>query len=181
MNDEKIMQILYSGDRDAFFQIMEAYNKLLWVIVAGVLKNVGSVEDIEECISDVYVKLWKNPQAFNPRRGTFKAFIAAIARHGALDRYRQLRKRKDISLDEDIGGTDDNLLNYVVTQDLYNELYEAVNSLKEPDKEIIVRRYYFDEKPQRIAEKTSIPLKEVKNRLYQSKLKLKEMLEEGVL
>jgi len=179
MNDEKIMQILQSGDKDAFFPIMEAYNKLLWVIVGSVLNNVGTVEDIEECISDVYVKIWKNPEAYTPRRGSFKSFISVVARRTALDRYRQLAKRKDLSLDDDIGSNDDELLGYVIKQEMYNELYEAVRSLKEPDKEILTRRYYMDEKPGRIAEKMSLPVAEIKNRLYQSKKKLKELLEEG--
>ena len=60
MNDEKLAEILRSGDREAFFNIIEAYNKLLWVIVGGVLNCVGTSEDIEECISDVYVSLWRN-------------------------------------------------------------------------------------------------------------------------
>ena len=88
MNDEKLAGILYSGDREAFSSIMEAYNKLLWVIVGGVLNGVGTSEDIEECISDVYVSLWRNPKAYNPSKGSLKTFIAVAAKRKALDRYR---------------------------------------------------------------------------------------------
>jgi len=38
----------------------------------------------------------------------------------------------------------------------------------------MVRRYLFDEKPSYIADKFSIPIKEVENRIYQSKLRLKK-------
>ena len=177
MNDEKLAGILYSGDREAFSSIMEAYNKLLWVIVGGVLNGVGTSEDIEECISDVYVSLWRNPKAYNPSKGSLKTFIAVAAKRKALDRYRQLTRVKIVELDDAIHSTDDDLLEYIIQRELYNELYEAIRSLKEPDKEILIRRYFFDEKPSGIADKTSLPVKEVNNRLYQSKRKLREALQ----
>ena len=177
MNDEKLTEILYSGDRESFFHIMEAYNKLLWAIVGGVLNGIGTHEDIEECISDVYVSLWRNPKAYDPRKGSLKTFIAVAAKRKALDKYRQLTKIKIVELDEAISSSDDDLFEYIAKRDLYNELYEAIRSLKEPDKEILIRRYFFDEKPSGIADKTLIPVKEVKNRLYQSKLRLRETLQ----
>ena len=177
MDDEKLAEILRSGDKGAFFRIIEAYNKLLWVIVGGVLNGVGTSEDIEECISDVYVTLWRNPKAYNPGKGPLKTFIAVAAKRKALDRYRQLTRVKIVELDDAIHSSDDDLLEYIAQRELYTELYEAIHSLKEPDKEILIRRYFFDEKPSGIADKTSLPVKEVKNRLYQSKLKLKEILQ----
>ena len=176
MNEEKLTEILRSGDRETFFLIMEAYNKLLWVIVGGVLNGVGTSEDIEECISDVYVSLWRNPSAYDPRKGSLKTFIAVAAKRKALDRYRQLTRVKIVELDEAIQSNDDDLLEYIAERDMVSELYEAIRLLKEPDREILIRRYFFDEKPSRIADKTSLPVKEVKNRLYQSKLKLRETL-----
>ena len=147
MNEEKLTEILHSGDREAFIQFMETYNKLLWVIVGGVLNGVGTSEDIEECISDVYVNLWKNPKAYNPRKGTLKTFIAVVAKRKALDRYRQFSRVKIVELDDAVHSNDDDLLEYIAQRDMYNELYEAIRSLKEPDKEILIRRYFFDEKP----------------------------------
>jgi RNA polymerase sigma-70 factor (ECF subfamily) len=177
LDEEKLTEILRSGDRESFFLIMEAYNKLLWVIVGGVLNGVGTSEDIEECISDVYVSLWRNPRAYDPRKGSLKTFIAVAAKHKALDRYRQLTKVKIVELDEAIQSNDDDLLEYIAERDMVNELYEAIRLLKEPDREILIRRYFFNEKPSFIADKTSLPVKEVKNRLYQSKLKLRETLQ----
>jgi len=172
-----LAELLRTGDKEEFFRIIEAYNKLLWVIVGGVLSNVGTSEDIEECISDVYVSLWRKPKAYDPRKGSFKTYIAIAAKRKALDRYRQLTRVKIVELDEAVRSSDDDLLDYIAERDMYNELYEAIRSLKEPDKEILIRRYFFDEKPSRIAEKTSIPIKEINNRLYQSKLKLRDIMQ----
>jgi len=176
MDDGKLAERLNSGDPEAFINIMEVYNKLLWVVVGGVLNNVGSCEDIEECISDVYVTLWKNPKAYDAHKGSLKTFLAVMAKRKALDRYRQLTRAKIVELDEAVASSDDDLLEFIARKDLYNELYEAIRSLGEPDKEILIRRYFFNEKPSGIAGKTDIPVKEVENRLYQSKLRLRKLL-----
>jgi RNA polymerase sigma-70 factor (ECF subfamily) len=158
---------------------MEKYNKLLWVVAGGILNNVGTNEDIEECIGDAYVSLWQNPNAFDSSKGTLKTFLAIITKRRALDKYRQLKKITIIEIDEAINSSDDDLFEYIAKQELYNELYEAIRTLNEPNKEILIRRYFFGEKPLGIADKTNLPIKDVENRLYQSKLKLRKILGEG--
>ena len=176
MDEAKLIDMIRSGDEEALSHIIETYSKLLWVIVGGILNNVGTSEDIEECISDTYMSLWQKPKAYDPRKGTLKTFLAIIAKRRALDKYRQLTKTKIIELDEAIASSDDDLFDYIAKRDLFSELYEAIRLLGEPDKEILIRRYFFEEKPSDIADKTHIPVKEVKNRLYQSKLRLRKAL-----
>ena len=159
--------------------MVETYGKLLWVVVGGILGTVGTPQDIEECISDVYVHVWKNPKAYNPQKGSLKTFLAVIARSKALDAYRRLTKSKVIELNEAISSSDDDLLDYIVEKEMHGELYTAIESLTEPNKEFVIRRFFFEEKPARIAEKTALPIKEVENRLYQSKQKLKKILQGG--
>jgi len=157
---------------------VEAYNKLLWVVAGGILNSVGTVEDIEECVSDTYVNLWRNSKAFDPQKGSLKTYLATIAKRRALDKYRQLKRIVIVELDETISSPDDDLFEYIASRESYSELYNAIRTLNEPDKEILIRRYFFGEKPSGIADKTQLPVKEVENRLYQSKLKLRKQLSE---
>jgi RNA polymerase sigma-70 factor (ECF subfamily) len=168
--------MIRSGDEEALTYIIETYSKLLWIIVGGILNNVGTSEDIEECISDTFMCLWQKPKTYDPRKGSLKTFLAIIAKRRALDKYRLLTKTKILELDEAIISSDDDLFEYIAKRDLYSELYEAIRLLGDPDKEILIRRYFFEEKPSAIADKTHIPVKEVKNRLYQSKLRLRKVL-----
>jgi len=179
LDDEKMIELMRSGDSEAFLNAMAKYKKLLWVIAGGILSNVGTHEDIEECVSDVYVHLWKNLKAFDPRKGSLKTYLAVIAKNKAIDKYRQLTKIQIMELNEAISSSDDDLFEYISRQGLFGELYDAIRSLEEPDKEILVRRFFFDETPSIISDKTTIPVKEVKNRLYQSKLRLRKILSEG--
>jgi RNA polymerase sigma-70 factor (ECF subfamily) len=179
LNDDNIIKMIRYGKDDALIYIIEEYSKLLWVIVGGVLNNIGTVEDIEECISDTFMNLWYKPKAYDPKKGSLKTFLAIIAKRRALDKYRQIAKMKIIELDEVINKPDEDLFEYIVKRDLYSELYEAVRLLKEPDKEIIIRRYFYDEKPIDISIKIQMPVKDVKNRLYQSKIRLRKVLSKG--
>ena len=177
MNDDELIQKLLEENESAFAYMIDTYSKLLWVVVGGILGNVGTTQDIEECISDVYIQVWKNPRAFNGQKGALKTFLAVIAKSKALDTYRKLTKSKIIELDEAIQSTDDDLLDYIADKEMYQELYTAIESLTEPNKEIVIRRYFFEERPANIAKNISLPVKEVENRLYQSKLKLRKKLE----
>ena len=176
MSDNELIQKILNQEQDAFVHMIDTYSKLLWVIVGGILGKVGTTQDIEECISDVYVQVWKNPESFNQQKGSLKTFLAIIARSKALDTYRKLSKSKIVELDEAIKSTDDDLLDYIVDKEMCQELYTAIESLTEPNKEIVIRRFFFEERPASIAKSTSLPIKEVENRLYQSKLKLREKL-----
>ena len=176
MDESMVINLLRADDPEAFIEIIESYNNYLWVIVGGILNRVGSRADVEECISDVYLRLWRNRSAYDPEKGTLKAYLATLARNGALNKYRQLTKVHLVSFqDTQIEATDD-LLAQVIAHEQYQALYDAICTLREPDKEIIIRRYFFDEKPASIAAQISLPVKEVENRLYQSKLRLRKRL-----
>jgi RNA polymerase sigma-70 factor (ECF subfamily) len=178
LQDQVLIQRISEGDQEAFLYMIETYSKLLWIVIGSILSPIGSPQDIEECVSDVYVHVWRNPNSFDKQRGSLKTFLAIVARSKALDTYRKLSKNITADINEALEVSDDDLYNNIIEKEMYNELYIAIESLSEPNREIVVRRFFFEEKPSDIAKKTSIPIKEVENRLYQSKLKLRKMLSE---
>jgi RNA polymerase sigma-70 factor (ECF subfamily) len=146
LDENTLVKEIYNNDERAFETLMNTYNKLLWVIVGAVLSSVGTKEDIEECISDVYLKLWENPKAFDQHKGSIKTFLSVLAKNKALDRYRQLSKTKIVELNDLIGSNDDDLVEHIVNKEMSRKLYEIIQSLKDPDKEILIRRYFLNEK-----------------------------------
>ena len=55
-------------------------------------------------------------------------------------------------------------------------LISAVRALGEPEQEILIRRYYYDQKPKEIAVALDMPVKQVENHLYRTKQKLRAIL-----
>ena len=100
MKDEAVILAIGRRDEDAMNAVIEKYSRLLWSIADAVLKNVGNVQDVEECVADVFISLWEHPEKFDPGRGSLKSYLCILARSRAVDRYRQLVRRETVPLED---------------------------------------------------------------------------------
>lgn len=161
-------------DESTFQELFRTYAKLLWAVTGSILSACdGSEQDIEECVSDVFIELWNHPEKFDPARGSLKSYLCRIAKNNAIDIYRKKSKENIIQLDD--------YMEKVAEDDLfdipdYSRLYEEIKNLPEPTREIMVRRYFHNEKPAKIADRLGLPKKEVENRLYRGKKSLSTSL-----
>ncbi len=172
LNDKKIISAIIKRDEQMLAFVIQKYSKLLWKITASILLNVSSVQEVEECVADVFIFLWQYPEKYNPDRAKLSSWLSMIVRSKAVDRYRSLIKNKEISMEEIIVES----LGYaeVKTSDEdKEELLFYIAELDEKEKELIVRRYYYEQKPAEIALALDIPKKQIENRLYYAKQKLK--------
>ena len=96
----------------------------------------------------------------------------------AIDRYRQLVKRQTISMEDVLLQTEMIPEAQGLEEEKREALMRALGQLTEPDREILLRRYYFDQKPKEIAKATGLTVKQVENRLYRTKQRLRETLTE---
>ena len=177
MSDEKLIRAIRNRSETAITQVIETYSKLLFSIAQSVLKGIGSTQDAEECVADTFISLWQSPDKFDPARGSLKTWLSIVTRTKALDRCRALARRDTLPLDEAAFVQipelpEDKLLR----EDARQSLQETIARLDEPDREILLRRYCRDQKPREIALALGIPVKQVENRLYRTKKKLREIL-----
>lgn len=176
MNDEKMIQAIRNRDEFAMSEVMDTYAKLLWSIAGRILRNIGAVQDIEECVADTFIYLWEHPDKFDPRRGKLKTWLSVIARTQAINRCREIVKRNTVSLEETACIEQMGVVDTVLQAETRRTLATAINALDEEEREILLRRYYYNQKPRKIAFALSMSVKQVDNRLYQTKRKLREML-----
>ena len=176
LNDEKIITAIKKRSETTINEIITKYSKLLWSVAEAVLSHVGSVQDVEECVADTFIYLWEHPEKFDHQRGKLKTWLSIVARTQAVNRYREITKRNTLPL-EDADFVDQlDVADSVLEVETRQALIAAVNALCEPDREILIRRYYYDQKPKEIALALDMSVKQIDNRLYQTKRRLREML-----
>lgn len=176
MREEAIVTAISNRDEDAMNDVIDKYSRLLWPIASAVLRNVGSVQDAEEVVADAFIFLWEHPEKFDPKRGSLKTMLCVVARSRAIDRYRELTRRNTVPLEETVLADRFGLQEQLMQEETRRELLAAVNALGEPGREILVRRYYYDQKPREIALALGMTVKQVDNSLYRSKRSLREAL-----
>lgn len=176
MKDEKIIAAIRAGDGDMMNTVINKYSRLLWPIAAAVLKNAGSEQDVEECVADAFIYLWQHPEKFDQERGTLKSLLCILTRSRAIDRYRQITRRNTVPLEEAVLAESFGMQEQLLREETRRELLAAVNALGEPGREILVRRYYYNQKPREIALALNLTVKQVDNSLYRAKRQLRAAL-----
>ncbi len=172
---------LTAGDERSLDAAIQSYSRLLWSIARAVLCNIGSAEDMEECVADAFVQLWKSSAALKESRGSVKTWLCVAVKSRAIDRYRKIVQKSEIAFDEQISSCGMEIVDQTLDAVLQRELIAAIQALGEPDREIIMRRFYYRQKPKEIALALDLPIKQVENRIFRAKQKLRAQLDGGAI
>ena len=176
LNDKKIISAIINRDEQMLAFVVRKYSKFLWKIAAPILINAASVQDVEECVADVFIHLWQCPEKYDPDKGRLSVWLSVIARSKAIDRYRQIIKKRELSIEEI--AAESAVCAEIAAANVEDErLLSCIGELDGKEKELIVRRYYYEQKPAEIAAVLDISKKQVENKLYYVRQKLKKMME----
>lgn len=55
MNDERMITAIKNRSEAAINEVITKYSKLLWSVAGAVLNNMGSTQDVEECVADTFI------------------------------------------------------------------------------------------------------------------------------
>lgn len=184
MNDNEILELFSSSPKKAYAQIIEQYGNLVYAISANKLNRCANSEDIEDCTSDIFVEVFRNLDRFSLARGTLKSFISTIAKRSAIDAYRRLSYHQNMTDNTDISETDftdkgedveETVMNNISRQNVRN----AVMSLKEPERSIIIHQYYYNHTIREIAGILSMTVGAVQQRSLRARKRIEKILEKG--
>ena len=176
MNDERTIGEIHRRNEAVISDVITRYSRLLWTVAGAVLNGIGSPEDVEECVADTFILLWEHPEKFDPNRGKLKTWLTIVARTQAVNRCREIARRSAVPLEDTVFADDLGVMDGILREDQRQALAASVDALEEPDREILIRRYYYDQKPKEIAMALNMNVKQVDNHLYQTKQKLRKNL-----
>lgn len=175
--ERKFVNKIRKKDPKGLDYIINTYSKKVYFLVYKIIGQYGK-EEVEECVSDVFYKIWNSIEEFDEKRGSFSSFIFIKAKYLALDYKRKLEKNKTINID-----IEDKITNAQTTECLIldkensEEIINIINKFKEPDKTYFHYRYFMYYKIDEIADKFSTTRSSIENRLYRCRLIIKEHLE----
>lgn len=101
-SDEQLVEEAREGDREAFRELFERYQRKVMTIVVGM---VGNPEDALEIVQDTFVKAYENLSGFKGE-SSFYTWLFRIAVNRAIDFRRHRRRNPTTGLEEEFGFPD---------------------------------------------------------------------------
>ena len=159
----------------AFDEAYGRYGALLFSVALNVLHNA---EEAEDCVHDVLVRVWKNPQAFAVERGTVRAFLVVCVRNDAISRRRSASRRARLS--ERIGQEAEPVEEIEIEDFVeHARVRDALAQLPEDQRKAITLAYFGGKTHVEIAKALDQPLGTVKSRISLGLRKLGAALAAG--
>ena len=183
MTDNEWARLISGSPKKAFEAMYEAYGGLVYAIAANKLSGCGSREDIEDCVSDIFVEIFRSAQRYSFNSGSMKAFVSTIAKRRAIDCFRKLARygsaTEELEDDTILPPASDDTEKEAEARIGNRELWDAVQSLGDPDTAIIVYQYFYDLSVNETAEKVGMTPAAVQKRSVRARAKIRTILEEG--
>jgi RNA polymerase sigma-70 factor, ECF subfamily len=134
-------------------------------------RMVRSKEDASELAQEVLLRALRAIHRYDPDR-SFKTWIFSIARNACVDFH---RRKRPIVAEEQVVLTHpgESPQAEVLRNERARRVTEALDSLEEPYREIIILYHYEHLKYQEIADCLEIPLGTVMNRIFRARQKLR--------
>jgi RNA polymerase sigma-70 factor (ECF subfamily) len=95
-DDSTLLARIGQGDETAMEAIFKRYSGPVYSVALRVLHDTGQAEDV---MQEIFLQLWRNPEAFVHGRGSLGAWLVVVARNRAID---VLRRRKPTDSVEDV-------------------------------------------------------------------------------
>ncbi|QIB70276.1 sigma-70 family RNA polymerase sigma factor [Aminipila butyrica] len=181
--DQQLISLIRDNPQEGLSKAIELYGGTLKWIIIKILGN-SSPQDVEECMSDVFVKLWQNIDSFKiERKVPLKSYLFGITRYTAIDYSRKNSTQMEfIPIEESEIGVSIDFTDELTKEHNCQILQEAIDELPEPDKKIFIHRYYLHQQINAIASRLSLSPKTVENKLYRGKQKLRQsLIERGIV
>lgn len=85
MQPQEVIELIKVRDESGIQALLTHFGPLLRYVIAPILADDA---DREECLSECAMRVWDSIDSFDERRGSWTAWLTAIARNAALNRAR---------------------------------------------------------------------------------------------
>lgn len=175
--DELLAARMVHGDVGAFGELYDRYVQRLHPWAQHVL---GSVE-ADDALQEVFLHMWQKAAQFEPRRGRFRSWLMAIARHEFSRRLRRgdrARRRAAADQIEDVLAPSPDPTADIAVQLDERRVRDALRLLPAEQRRVLILGYFGGMSQSAIARELDVPLGTVKKRVRLGMRKLRTALGE---
>ena len=174
MQDGEFVKYMKKKPDKAMKELTEKYAGLIYAVVKSKLCS-GTFADyvIEDCTADVLSDFYINLDKYDETKCSIKTWLCIIAKNKAIDILRK-SKTEIVSL-EDAEIPDKNTLEGDFEEkERRLAVIRKINELDEPDKSIMIRKYYIGQTSKEIAELLNMTVSNVDTRASRVIKRLRE-------
>ncbi len=128
------------------------YTDFYGKVLGYLTKKVSDRDLAEDLASDVFLKVYEKLDTFDAKKASLSTWIYTITQNRLKDYYRTRRVFEEVpeELEEETDSVEDTVCN----EEMLGILADALESLNERERDLIILRYY-----------SGVPLKEIADRL----------------
>src|SRR5215467_4299122 len=168
-DDAALIARLRAGDGNAMADLYDRYSGIVYGVALRVLGDTTAAEDV---LQEVFLQLWRRPQAFDAERGRLAPWLAVIARNRAIDVVRKRPLQEDIDALPISSGVD--LEDSSARRLAVEKVRGVLTSLPQEQRKALEMAFFEGMTHTEIARKTGEPLGTVKTRIRSALLALRK-------
>src|SRR3954469_10900038 len=155
-------------DSDGFRSAFAEHHRKVYAAAFSVLGDATLAQDV---VQDVFLRVWKRPDRFDPARGDLGTYLRLMARSRALDLWRegQVRGRAADRLKVVVGAPEPRVEEQPATiferEETGADVRAALGKLPETQREALVLAYWGGLTADQIAQRVHVPLGTAKSRI----------------
>jgi len=138
---------------------------------------LSSPEDLEECVSEVTLKVWDNILNYDENKSGFKTWLTAITRNTALNHLRKNHNHIQVDLDsENFKTKEGNPEEIILKKEKQEQLIKILDKLDSKERMLFYRKYYYMQSTTQIAREMGTTERAVEGKLYRIKNKIRKQM-----
>lgn len=181
VTDLDLLKQVAQHNQNALLALYEQYGNLVYSLSLRVLRQPALAEEVTQ---DVFLKLWRQPDRWDPSLGQFSSWLLTITRNASIDRLR--REGRQSLVDWDKAGESElserEAHSFAANQAAWidGQLLRRLLQRLPPDQRQLIELAFFEGYTQsELAELLNLPLGTVKTRIRIGMQKLRVLWEEA--
>ncbi len=173
--EREIIESLLGRDGKGMDALLLYYGPLIRYVIAPILDDP---QDREDCLSETLTRVCEKIGQFDRKRGSFRAWLTAIARNTAYNRKRSIAREDGVGeISEDVPSPEPTPEEALIQKERREAVSRALSQLSSRDRTLFYRKYYYCQPISQIASETGMTERAVEGKLYRLKKRLRRMLE----